>query len=39
MFMLVVMFKPDGLVGIWQGAVARLRARRRRADSRAMPAE
>ena len=26
MFMAVVMFKPDGLAGIWQGAVARLRA-------------
>jgi branched-chain amino acid transport system permease protein len=40
MFMAVVMFKPDGLAGIWQGAVARLRARRRRAPaSRPAPAE
>jgi branched-chain amino acid transport system permease protein len=40
MFMLVVMFKPDGLAGIWQGAVARVRARRRSpAAPRAVPAE
>jgi branched-chain amino acid transport system permease protein len=37
-FMLIVMFKPDGLAGIWQGAVARLRSRRgRRAEPRAAP--
>ena len=40
MFMLVVMFKPDGLAGIWQGAVARVRSRRRGpAATRAVPAE
>jgi branched-chain amino acid transport system permease protein len=40
MFMAVVMFKPDGLAGIWQDAVARVRARRRGAPAtRALPAE
>ena len=40
MFMVVVMFKPDGLAGIWQDAVARVRARWRRAPAaRALPAE
>jgi branched-chain amino acid transport system permease protein len=40
MFMAVVMFKPDGLAGIGQDVVARLRARRRRgAATRALPAE
>jgi len=40
MFMLVVMFKPDGLAGIWQDAVARVRAWRRGAPAgRAVPAE
>jgi branched-chain amino acid transport system permease protein len=40
MFMLVVMFKPDGLAGIWQDAVAWIRARRRGAPgTRAVPAE
>lgn len=29
MFVLVVMFKPDGLAGIWQDTVARIQARRR----------
>lgn len=40
MFMLVVMFKPDGLAGIWQDAAARVRAWRRGAPAgRAVPAE
>jgi branched-chain amino acid transport system permease protein len=40
MFMVVVMFKPDGLAGIWQDAVARIRAGRRGApETRAVPAE
>jgi len=29
MFMLVVMFKPEGLAGLWQDAVARHAAHRR----------
>ena len=28
MFMMVVMFKPEGLAGMWQAAVARLEVRR-----------
>ena len=28
LFMLVVMFKPEGLAGIWQGIAARLRGSR-----------
>jgi branched-chain amino acid transport system permease protein len=40
MFMAVVMFKPEGLAGIWQDAVAWVRARRRGArGTRAVPAE
>lgn len=38
MFMVVVMFKPDGLAGIWQDAVARMRARDA-ARTRTVPAE
>jgi branched-chain amino acid transport system permease protein len=40
MFMAVVMFKPDGLAGIGQDTLARIRARRRgAARARALPAE
>jgi branched-chain amino acid transport system permease protein len=40
MFMVVVMFKPDGLAGIGQDAMRRLRARRRAAAApRPVPAE
>jgi branched-chain amino acid transport system permease protein len=39
LFMAVVMFKPDGLAGIWQGAAARVRGwRRGSADRRTVPA-
>jgi hypothetical protein len=30
MFMAVVMFKPEGIAGMWQAAVRRAAARRRR---------
>jgi branched-chain amino acid transport system permease protein len=39
MFMLVVMFKPEGIAGAWQELLARLRARRRATAGALRPAE
>jgi branched-chain amino acid transport system permease protein len=38
MFMLVVMFKPEGVAGIWQSLVARRAARRRERGVALQPA-
>jgi branched-chain amino acid transport system permease protein len=38
MFMLVVMFKPEGVAGAWQDALARVGARRRARESALQPA-
>lgn len=38
MFMVVVMFKPEGIAGMWQDAVARMRGRRRIPTSGAVAA-
>jgi branched-chain amino acid transport system permease protein len=38
MFMVVVMFKPEGLAGAWQGLAARRAARRRPASTALQPA-